>query len=172
MEKKTIICIVGESGSGKTTLSRYMAERGFGLVCSYTTRVMRPGETDGVEHIFVSEDEMPEKNQMIAYTYFGGHHYWATISQISEDNTIYVIDEDGIRFLRSKFSDMFNIFAVYIRRDDRGDIDADRKGRDCCRTLLDESEYDLIINNEGCLDSFLEDATEKITDALLKKHKS
>ena len=71
----TIVAIVGASGSGKTQLTLYAQRFGYPVICSYTTRPMREGETNGVEHIFVTEDKMPTKDNMLAYTFFGGYHY-------------------------------------------------------------------------------------------------
>ena len=84
--KPLIIAIVGASGSGKTTLSKLLEEQcGIIPIVSYTTRPKRIEETNGVEHWFVSEDEMPARNLMLAYTVFGGYHYWATHAQDREN---------------------------------------------------------------------------------------
>jgi len=160
--KKKIILIVGASGSGKTTLVKYLNEKhGYPFVASYTTRAMRPGETDGVEHTFVTEKDVPEKSEMLAYTFFGGNHYWATHEQIEDIPTLYTIDEDGIRFFKSNHGDKYDIFTVYINRE-FNDVDEERKRRDADRRLLDESEYDLILNNNGDLDTFLKDSADMI----------
>ena len=63
---KTIVAIVGASGSGKTQLTLYAKKLGYPVICSYTTRPMREGETNGVEHIFVTADKMPKKDKMLA----------------------------------------------------------------------------------------------------------
>ena len=145
-KKKTIIAIVGPSGSGKTTISLYLyGIYGIPFVCSYTTRPMREGETDGVEHIFVTDNDVPDKSEMIAYTVFGGYQYWATKSQV-KDVTSYVIDEKGLSYLREKFGDEFNIISVYVTRENN-DVDAERLDRDKDRILFDESEYDIVLHN-------------------------
>jgi guanylate kinase len=146
MKKKTIIAIVGPSGSGKTTLSLFLYGRyGIPYVCSYTTRPMRDGEMNGVEHIFATENDVPDRSEMIAYTVFGGYQYWATKSQV-KDVTSYVIDEKGLVYLMEKFGDEFNIFSVYVTRENN-DTDQERMDRDNDRILFDESEYDLILHN-------------------------
>jgi guanylate kinase len=146
MKKKTIIAIVGPSGSGKTTLSLFLYGRyGIPYVCSYTTRPMRDGEMNGVEHIFVTEDDVPDQSEMIAYTVFGGYQYWATKSQV-KDVTSYVIDEKGLIYLKEKFGDEFNVLTVYVTRENN-DTDQSRKDRDNDRIMFDESEYDLVLCN-------------------------
>ena len=144
--KKTIIAIVGPSGSGKTTLSLYLYGRyGIPFVCSYTTRPMREGETNGVEHIFVTDDDVPDQSEMIAYTVFGGYQYWATKSQI-HDVTTYVIDEKGLIYLKEKFGDEFDIMPVYVTRENI-DVDRDRQDRDADRIVFDQSEYEVVLKN-------------------------
>lgn len=101
MKKPIIIALVGASGSGKTTLSLYLQDKlAIPAVCSYTTRPMRPGEVNGREHWFVTEAEyerMAATESLLAYTKFGGYHYWTLESQVAKNLiTTYVIDEKGL----------------------------------------------------------------------------
>lgn len=144
--KKTIIAIIGESGCGKTSLSTYMSDNcGIPYICSYTTRPIRPNETDGVEHIFVSDSDIPDKSDMIAYTEFGGYKYWATKQQV-DDIVTYVIDEKGFVYLRDNFSDDFDFVKVYMRRLNNN-VDQKRRDRDADRIVFDDSYYDIVMNN-------------------------
>lgn len=147
---KTIICIVGGSGSGKTTLSIKLKDvLNIPYICSYTTRPMRAGETNGVEHIFVRKEDMPDKEDMLAYTEFGGHHYWTTFSQLDiSDVWTYVIDEKGLIEMRERVKDnQFKIVTVKVNRSDLSGIDQSRKDRDNDRVVIPDEEYDLVINN-------------------------
>lgn len=145
--KKTIIAIVGSSGSGKTTLSLYMNNvYGIPYICSYTTRPMRDGETDGIEHIFVTDKDVPDKSEMLAYTVFGGYQYWALKTQVKEIVT-YVIDEKGLFYLLDNFKDQYNIITVYVQRDNIDGVDETRKNRDTDRISINEADYDLILVN-------------------------
>lgn len=166
MQHKNLICIVGESGSGKTELSKHlMWKYNWPYISSYTTRPMRPGEVDGVEHTFVTPEDKPDESEMIAYTKFGDYEYWATKSQITGNPTTYVIDEKGLDWLKKRFSGIFNIYSIYIRRDDKSGIDSDRQKRDAGREVKDETSYDLVINNNyGSCESFTEAAGEMIYD--------
>ena len=154
---KTIIAIIGASGSGKTQLSLYASHFGYPVICSYTTRPMRESETNGVEHIFVTEDQMPSKDKMLAYTFFGGYHYWAEKAQV-DDNipTLYVIDEKGLVDLKSKYKDEYKIFCVYVTRPNN-DVDKERQERDNDRIKIDPSDIDMeIVNDYNSLKEFLE----------------
>lgn len=161
--KKTIIAIVGPSGSGKTTLALHLREHyTIPTIVSYTTRPMRPEEKDGKEHIFVTEAQMPPKELMLAYTQFGGYHYWATKAQIPEYRPCtYVIDEKGLVEMQQKFQTEYRIIPILIRRDAENltNIDEERQKRDNDRIRLNDHFYSAIINNNGSLEDFLTNAS-------------
>ena len=92
--KTRILAIVGASGSGKTTLANYLQrECRIPTIISYTTRPMRPGETEGVEHLFVNECTAPQE-ELLAYTKYGDYFYWTELTQVkAHDVCTYVIDE-------------------------------------------------------------------------------
>ena len=62
MEGKLII-ISAPSGAGKTTLVRHLLQQEFdlGFSISATSRQPRPGETDGKDYHFISENEFRQK---------------------------------------------------------------------------------------------------------------
>ena len=94
MTKPIIYAVVGASGCGKTTATKIMEDYGIPSLVSYTTRQIRADEVNGREHWFVTDNDIPPKKRMLAYTYFGGKHYWTTIDQIdSKSGCTYVIDE-------------------------------------------------------------------------------
>lgn len=159
MTKTMIIAIVGASGSGKTTLSMYLeAEAGIKPICSYTTRPMRSGEVNGREHWFVdSTRPIPEKP--LAYTFFGGHHYWTEIDQLKNQTVCsYVVDERGLKELKAKSGEDYDVVSVYVRRPDTTGIDPCRIERDADREVLSQDEYDIVLTNVGPLDFFLKNS--------------
>ena len=127
--KPTLICVVGETGSGKDTLVNKAIEYGsfeFRKVCSYTDRPMRSTETDGVEHYFITTEEFNKlkeerKDDILAYTHikdesqsnYNGYQYMALSDEL-EKSHIYIIDYNGLQFLKDKYSDTINIKTVYI----------------------------------------------------------
>lgn len=154
-----IIAIVGPSGSGKTTAVRFAsAALGIPEICSYTTRPMRDGETNGIEHYFVTESDMPLRSKMLAYTEFGGCHYWTTHAQVlhSQPN-LYIVDEAGLLNLLD-LRDRYRVVAIYIKpaaHVSSATVDADRKARDASRPAFNRSLYNSVLPNTSTLQHLL-----------------
>jgi len=150
--KKRILCIVGESGTGKTLASLHLKYQcGANVICSYTTRPPRDTEVEGRDHHFI--DIVPPEEELLAFANFGQYKYYAMKSQVFGPCTVYVIDEQGIRDLKERHADEYEIYSVYITRDkalrkERG-IDSKRMNRDKNRKLFDLSFYNYVIENNG-----------------------
>lgn len=151
MEKLKIMCIVGGSGCGKTLSSLHLKyKKGANVICSFTTREPRSTEVEGRDHHFI--DIVPDRTEMIAYTYFSGHHYYALKSQVHGPCTVYVIDEKGLENLRKDYGDVYDIHTVLIKRTKelrkKVGIERKRLRRDEKRQLID-SDYDYIVDNNS-----------------------
>lgn len=173
MHKRLIIAIVGASGAGKTQLILWMNRvNGVPFICSYTTRPMREGEIDGVDHKFVTEDDMPDHFDMLAYTYFGENHYWATHEQVDDLlPTLYAIDEAGLLELKEKWGNEYEIISVYINRPNN-DVDQERQERDKCRVHIDKDLYDLnVVNDYPSLEEFQKSVSQMIFDLLRERQR-
>lgn len=120
-----VIAIVGCTASGKDTLARRIAKSMNGhLVCSYTTRPKRTCETDGVEHYFITKEEMQkikDSGEMFAYTINEqtGYEYCASKDCLREDKlNIYIINPEGIKYLKSSaISSEVDLYAVMLHAD-------------------------------------------------------
>ena len=157
MERKKVLCIIGSSGSGKTTIERLLEQTfplHFKRLVSYTTRPMREGETQGVEHQFVKCLE--NTDDQLAYTKYGDYEYWAKTSDIvpGKVNT-YVIDVEGFRFMQRYFADKLEIRVMYVKRSKRDDIDEDRKERDRDRLMLTPDDIDILFRNDGSISDLI-----------------
>lgn len=162
--KPTIIAIVGNSGTGKTHLSRYMGMRlGIPVIVSHTTRPRREGEIHGKDYFFISEHEIPPREEMLTRTQYGGHEYFALLRQVPKiGRCVYVLDEKGLVALRREHGKRFRIIAVLLRATPetlalRG-ISSERIARDAERLLLPDKSYDAVIDNDGPLRAFEEQA--------------
>ena len=144
---------MGPSGAGKDTVANILSiALNIPLLCSFTTRPMRDGEVNGREHFFVKECKTP-KEDMLAYTVYGGYEYWTEISQI-EDTAIYVIDERGFLSICENFPDI-ELMSIYVAAKPetlkaRG-IAPERTNRDEYRVSLDINSFDYVISNNSSL---------------------
>ena len=157
-----IVCIVGPSGCGKTTMARVVeGALDIPMLVSYTTRPKRENEVDGIDHHFVMEDQMPPENEMLAYTNFGGYHYWMPLSAIPYTGTgvcSYVIDEKGLQMLKEQYSNQFIIKSILIKRSTKlltEQVGEERVKRDLDRIKIPEKDYDYVITNNGRIEDFL-----------------
>lgn len=115
VDPNMLVLLVGKSGSGKTTLEKELVNNfGFKSVKSYTTRPKRVANEEN--HQFVTKEEFDALENKVAYTCFNGYEYCATEEQL-DNATIYVIDPDGIEYLRQNYSR--NFFIVYIDTDSK-----------------------------------------------------
>ena len=124
--KKTLILVIGRSGSGKDTLVRY-AQPIFNAasIPSYTDRPMRPSETDGIEHTFLTGeafDKVVHDEHVLACTKIGetGYRYCTTVEQISRipaDTIFYTIDPAGYQYCK-KHASNFNLKVIYVKTSD------------------------------------------------------
>lgn len=167
--KPTIVCIVGPSGSGKTTMAKFIEHAlDIPMLVSYTTRPQRPGEIQGVDHHFVQEDEMPNRDEMLAYTNFGGYHYWTLKEDViytTPGICTYVIDEKGLVELVEKYGDDFTIRSFLVSRpkiDLINQVGEERVNRDLDRITIPECEYSEVIANDGPIEVFLAESVKRI----------
>ena len=127
--KPKLICVLGETGSGKDTIVNNAINQSlFDIkkVCSYTDRPVRDGEINGVEHYFISTEEFDKlketrKDDILAYTRiknpnqidYAGYQYMALADELEKAH-IYIIDYNGLKFLKEKYKDKIDIVTVYI----------------------------------------------------------
>lgn len=79
-EPSFVVIISGPSGVGKTTICRKLIDEGSGLVYSVstTTRPRRPGEIDGINYNYVSEEEFDRiagQGGFVEWAVVHGHRY-------------------------------------------------------------------------------------------------
>jgi guanylate kinase len=137
MEQKSdhIIGLIGKSGSGKTAIADYFRAKGYNVIESYTDRPKRYAEEGG--HIYISSEEVEQyKDDMIAYTFFDNHHYFATRNQYKNKGiTFYTIDPAGVTALESRVKDAKLTF-IYINVEES--IRRERMLSRCVRGNLSE----------------------------------
>jgi guanylate kinase len=105
-----MITLSGMSASGKSTLEQAMVsskEHSFKSLISCTTRLPRPGESDGVEYFFKTKEEflqMLHDNQLVEYMMFNDAYYgvpFSSIDSLPEGSTgVAVVDPVGVNAIQ------------------------------------------------------------------------
>ena len=134
-----IIILVGRTASGKTTLAKELENRGFERIITYTTRLKRPGEIDGVDYHFVSKErfDLMENMGFLAevtkYEMENGIVYYGSAwseyidniqfdqrgkpyAYFQESDKVVVLNPQGVKYMRLN-TDLFilaNIKVVWI----------------------------------------------------------
>ena len=131
--KHTVFLIIGQTASGKDSLVNAMCKtfkpvqydvlgkcilEPYTQLISYTTRPRRTNESD--THIFIDKSDVEQyKDDMIAYTKIGEYEYFATKQQLANCD-FYIIDYNGVEYLRSKhLDDEFRFVTIYINTPER-----------------------------------------------------
>lgn len=170
-ELPLVVAVCGPSGSGKTSLVNNLKKlHDIPTIISYTTRPKRDNETDGEQHWFVTEDKMPPKEQMLAYTLFANNHYWSDIKDLENHKAVtYTIDEQGILdLLDLEKLGKIRVVWIQVERPDNP-TDKERLERDSVREPAQKRLNELgirpnaiIVNNYASVDEFLEKETKEV----------
>ena len=114
-KEHVLMCVMAESAAGKDKLVNELCNRNnLTQLISYTTRARRANEDD--THIFVDEEtyqQMKDDNNIAAYTYINGNHYWSTINQLYESD-FYVIDPRGVESLKALNLPNLHLVTIYV----------------------------------------------------------
>jgi guanylate kinase len=152
------IVLVGKAASGKDHLRKRLMDKGLNYGVSHTTRDPRPGEVEGKDYWFVSEEEfmqIVERGDMIEYQMFNGWYY-GIASWIFEEADIMIMNAEAVNLLPEHIRSQCTVIYLDIplevrvsRLMERGDIQ-DPMAR---RLKADENQfagfenYDIKITN-------------------------
>jgi guanylate kinase len=117
-----LIVISGPSGVGKDATLDRMKKAGlpYHYVLTATTRPKRPGEKDGVDYWFISEDkfhQMVKKNQFLEWAKVYGNYYGVPKREITEAlkqglDTVVKVDVQGADTIKRILPDALFIFLM------------------------------------------------------------
>jgi guanylate kinase len=178
MKKGLLIVVSGPAGSGKGTVNGRLLETGdFAFSVSATTRAPRPGEQDGVNYYYISQEEFLRRIQagkMLEYTQYCGNYYGTPLREAeavleSGKNLILEIEVEGAMNVKAKYPDAVLImllppsFAVQEARLRGRATETEEKIRERLAQTRTEAtlfhKYDYIVYNR---DHAVEEAVESI----------
>lgn len=121
-DKTRLFVLAAPSGAGKTTLVHALTTKNPGLrfSISYTTRPQRSNEADGVDYIFVNEEEfkkLESEGELLEHATVFGNYYGTSRKQVEailEDgqNVLLEIDWQGARQVRESMPDCVTVFIL------------------------------------------------------------
>ncbi|HEY0173220.1 MAG TPA: guanylate kinase [Pyrinomonadaceae bacterium] len=117
-----LFVISSPSGGGKGTLIRRLLQTvpGVGYSVSWTTRAPRPGESDGVNYRFVSEEEftrMRQANGFLEWAVVHGNLYGTARAAVKKEmskgrDIVLEIDVQGARAVRKAMRSVVSVFIL------------------------------------------------------------
>ena len=120
--EKRLTVLSGPSGVGKSTVVAHLrqVDPDVWLSVSVTTRKPRPGEQDGVQYHFVTDDEfdrLVEENQLLEWAQFAGNRYGTPRGPVEERLSAGVpvlleIELQGARQVRESMDDALHVFLA------------------------------------------------------------
>jgi len=164
-----MLVLSSPSGAGKTPISRSLLDRdnNLSLSISATTRPRRPGEVNGRDYFFVSDEKfegMIRDGEFLEHAQVFGHHYGTPYAPVEEalsngQDVLFDIDWQGTQQVADKApNDLVRIFVLppstaelerrlYARAQDSENVVRGRMAR-AADEMSHWAEYDYIIVNE------------------------
>lgn len=142
---RLVLC--GKAASGKDHLRRRLQDKGFKYGVSYTTRPPRPGEEEGRDYFFITEekfDSMRRDGLWYEWVEFNGWYYGTTIEQFKETCNLFIMTPIGISGIKPEDRQSTTVIWLDIDRETRverlrgRDMPGDSMGR---RLDADERDF-------------------------------
>jgi guanylate kinase len=167
-DRGLLFIVSAPSGTGKTTLVEKLVQRipNLCLSRSYTSRVARPGEQDGVDYNFISRqrfEEMARAGEFLEWADVFGNFYGTRAADTerclgSGQDLVLVIDVQGARQVRSSRVPSIGIFVLppsawileqRLRGRSKDSEEAIRKRLEAaCREVGEFAAYEYVVVND------------------------
>ncbi len=121
IKKGLMVVVSGPAGAGKGTVNFELVRTGeFVYSVSATTRAPRPGEVDGVNYHFITEEEFKRRlsdGGMLEYTQYCGNYYGTPLKEAekvleSGKNLILEIEVDGAMQVKARYPEAILIMLL------------------------------------------------------------
>lgn len=184
-----LLILSSPSGAGKTTISEKLLEQSTDLVMSVsmTTRKPRPGEVNGKDYFFVTEEkfhELCKAGQMLEYAKVFENFYGIPKDFIEQNlssgiSVLLNIDWQGafhlFEILREKVVSVFilppsmeELRLRLQRRNSDDEIEIERRLSEAQKEISKSNKYDYVIVNDN-LDKSVEEIKSILSKGMLKK---
>ncbi|WP_343289178.1 guanylate kinase [Wolbachia endosymbiont of Encarsia formosa] len=184
-----LLILSSPSGAGKTTISEKLLEQSTDLVMSVsmTTRKPRPGEVNGKDYFFVTEEKFHEickAGQMLEYAKVFENFYGIPKDFIEQNlssgiSVLLNIDWQGafhlFEILREKVVSVFilppsmeELRLRLQRRNSDDEIEIERRLAEAQKEISKSNKYDYVIVNDD-LDKSVEEIKSILSKGMLKK---
>ena len=133
MSAGRLVIISGPSGAGKTSIVKRLLEKSplpIRMSVSATTRPARPGEQDGVDYHFLTDEQFQQKrsnNEFLeCFEVFGRGYWYGTLRENVEsdlsrgDWVLLEIDVNGMQQVQQQFPD---VIPVFVRPDSLDELE-------------------------------------------------
>jgi len=180
----TLYVFSAPSGAGKTSLVKALLEKteAIGVSVSHTTRDPRPGEENGKDYNFVSQDEFKsliDQNAFLEHAqvfdnFYGTSQIWVESELATGRDVILEIDWQGAEQIRQQMPDTVTVFILPPSREElhsrltgRGqdsEETIERRMRDAVSEMSHYNEFDYIIINDD-----FEQALEQLRSVVLAR---
>lgn len=166
--KRFLLVLSSPSGGGKSTIARKLVQGrdDVAFSVSATTRPMRPGETDGKDYHFLSDQEFDrrlESGGFLEWATYDGCRYGTLVSEVQRifeegSHVLLDIEIEGARQVRRQFPDAVTVFllppsgaalAARLRgRDTESEEQVARRLARAQEELRAAGEYDYVVVND------------------------
>ena len=180
----TLYVFSAPSGAGKTSLVKALLEKteAIGVSVSHTTRDPRPGEENGKDYNFVSQDKFKsliDQNAFLEHAqvfdnFYGTSQIWVESELAAGRDVILEIDWQGAQQIRQQMPDTVTVFILPPSREElhsrltgRGqdsEETIERRMRDAVSEMSHYNEFDYIIINDD-----FEQALEQLRSVVLAR---
>ena len=176
MNRKGIIIVIsGFSGVGKGTIMRELTKKyeQYALSVSATTRNPRPGEVDGKDYFFVSNEEFEKlinEDGLIEHAGYVGHYY-GTPRKFVEDklnngiDVILEIELQGALQIKEQYKDAVMLFIMPPSAEELEEDVIKQRLLRANEEAIGIEHYDYIVVNDD-----LEESVERVHNIIMAAH--